>query len=453
MTRPASVVRILCVLALLVAAGCRSGGGPPAAPGSDAAGAGRRAPAPGGDATAYGNGWVWTAPGPAWVGLPAADDTQVAFTYGHQHLVLLDAEGRLQWDTYRLGLRDVAPRLAAELVLAATDDGVAAFRRSDGAKVWDTTLAERANSLVPVGSRAVTTTWEGSMVAFDLADGKVAWRVALPGPSLGPPATDGTVVVATWDRSDRRSGGAVAVDAARRAPAVGGRAAWRRDQRPGGLEERGTVVVVAGDLAAHALALTTGSERWRTEVDGAGSPEVPRAGGGRPVGPGRPSPRRPRSARSGHRPAHVEGGDRRSGHARRPDRRSAGHLRLDPRRRPDPAGRAGAGDGVPPPARRPGQRRRHWARRLSGLDPARSAGQHPRSRSGLVRPAVGPVRRLSREGWRPSIRSRFELVHRAGAGQVGEGVPQVEGGLALGLVRQDGAEEGTARGRLEGDGG
>jgi len=33
--------------------------------------------------------------------------------------------------------------------------------------------------------------------------------------------------------------------------------------------------MVAGDLAAHALALTGGQERWRTPVDGAGSPEVP----------------------------------------------------------------------------------------------------------------------------------------------------------------------------------
>ena len=67
---------------------------------------------------AYGPGWVWTAPGPAWVGAPAADDTHVAFTYGHQHLVLLDAAGRRRWDTYRLGLRDVAPRLGTDLVLS-----------------------------------------------------------------------------------------------------------------------------------------------------------------------------------------------------------------------------------------------------------------------------------------------------------------------------------------------
>jgi outer membrane protein assembly factor BamB len=36
-------------------------------------------------------------------------------------------------------------------------------------------------------------------------------------------------------------------------------------------------VLDAGDLAAHALALTDGRERWRTDLDGAGSPEVPPA--------------------------------------------------------------------------------------------------------------------------------------------------------------------------------
>jgi outer membrane protein assembly factor BamB len=39
----------------------------------------------------------------------------------------------------------------------------------------------------------------------------------------------------------------------------------------------GAVVMVAGDLAAHALALADGKERWRTPLRGAGSPEVPPA--------------------------------------------------------------------------------------------------------------------------------------------------------------------------------
>lgn len=277
-TRPDSVLHILCLLALLLGVGCRSGGGGPessppakATAGSDGEAGTRRT---GTDAEPAGAGWMWTAPPPAWLGMPTADDRAVAVSYGRQQLVLLDAQGRLQWDVYRLGLRDVAPRLSAEVVLAATDDGVAAFRRSDGAPRWDTALAERANTPVIAGGLAVTSTWEGALVALNLVDGTVAWRIALPGPALGPPATDGTTVVVTWDRVDQRSGGAVAVDAST------GRRRWAVGLPGGGVSAPtvvpgGAAVMVAGDLAAHALAMTTGEERWRTAVEGAGSPEVP----------------------------------------------------------------------------------------------------------------------------------------------------------------------------------
>ncbi|MGI8984259.1 MAG: PQQ-binding-like beta-propeller repeat protein [Acidimicrobiales bacterium] len=270
MTRSVSLVRILCVLALLLGVGCRSGAGggtspaAPTPPGGEA----------GGDATPVNDGWVWTAPPPAWVGMPAADDRQVAFSYGHQHLVLLDGQGRRQWEASRLGLRDVAPRLGADVVLAATDDGLAAYRRATGEPLWDTPLQGRANTPVVSGRLAVTTTWEGDAVAVDIADGTVAWRVALPGPSLGPPATDGSTVVVSWDRADRRSGGAVAIDAAT------GRQRWSVPLPGAGISAPavtagGLAVVVAGDLAAHGLAMATGETRWRTSLEGAGSPEVP----------------------------------------------------------------------------------------------------------------------------------------------------------------------------------
>jgi outer membrane protein assembly factor BamB len=188
--------------------------------------------------------------------------------------VLLDAQGRRQWQADRLGLRDVAPRLAAELVVAATDDGLAAFDRSGGKLVWDTPVKGRANTPVVVGRLAVTTTWEGTAVAVDLADGRVVWTVPLPGPSLGPPATDGTAVVMAWDRADRRSGGAVALDAAT------GRQRWAAALPGSGVSAPavtagGVAVVVAGDLAAHGLSMATGELKWRTALAGAGSAEVP----------------------------------------------------------------------------------------------------------------------------------------------------------------------------------
>ena len=273
MTRPASLVRILCVLALLLGFGCRSDGGAGAG-GSPEGGSVPPAGEAGTDARQEGDGWVWTAPPPAWIGMPAADDHQIAFTYGHQHLVLLDARGRRAWQADRLGLRDVAPRLTDDSVVAATDDGLAAFGRAGGASLWDTPVKGRANTPVIAGGLAVTTTWEGAAVAVNLADGKVAWTVPLPGPSLGPPATDGTAVVMTWDRVDRRSGGAVALEAAT------GRRRWAVALPGGGisapaLTAGGLAVAVAGDLAAHALAVTTGEQRWRTPLEGAGSPEVP----------------------------------------------------------------------------------------------------------------------------------------------------------------------------------
>ena len=220
--------------------------------------------------------WDWMAPPGASVGMPVADDREVAFTHGHQHLVLLDADGRELWQAARLGLRDVAPRLTGELVLTATEDGMAAFRRADGSKAWDTPLGARANTPVIAGRVAVTSTWEGHLVGVGLADGKVLWKTQLPGGAIAPPTGDGSTVVVVWQREDQRAAGAVAVDGAT------GRSRWTTSLEPGGVggptaTPDGAVVVVAGDIAAHSLALADGKERWRTPLPAAGSPEVPPA--------------------------------------------------------------------------------------------------------------------------------------------------------------------------------
>ena len=267
MTRPAAAT--LLALLVVVSAGCSSGdGGAPPRPEASAP--------PTTEPEDDGVTWDWTAPAVASTGMPAADDREVAFTCGHQYLVLLDADGRQLWQAARLGLRDVAPRLAGDLVLAATDDGMAALRRADGSKVWDTALAARANTPVVAGRMAVTSTWEGQLVGLGLADGKLSWRTPLPGEAIAPPAGDGSTVVAVWQREDQRAAGAVAVDGAT------GRSRWTAALEPGGVggptvAPDGVVVVVAGDLAAHALAVADGKERWRTPLAGAGSPEVPPA--------------------------------------------------------------------------------------------------------------------------------------------------------------------------------
>ena len=212
---------LLAVIALLFA-GCRSGSGDaPPAPDVSAG------PTP--EQEDDGVTWDWMAPTGASVGMPAADDREVVFTYGHQHLVLLGADGRELWQAARLGLRDVAPRLAGDLVLAATEDGMAAFRRADGSKAWDTPLAARANTPVVAGRVAVTSTWEGHLVGLGLADGQVLWKTQLPGGAIAPPSGDGSTVVVVWQREDQRAAGAVAVDGA------SGRSRWTAPLEPGGV--------------------------------------------------------------------------------------------------------------------------------------------------------------------------------------------------------------------------
>ncbi len=77
--------------------------------------------------------WRWTAPRPSYVGMPGADDAGVAVTFGHSHVVLLDPTGQVRWTVNRASLRDVAPRLTDDAVLAATEDGLVAFDRASGA--------------------------------------------------------------------------------------------------------------------------------------------------------------------------------------------------------------------------------------------------------------------------------------------------------------------------------
>ncbi len=223
--------------------------------------------------------WRWSAEPPGSVGMPAADGDGVSATYGHLRLVLLDLDGRLQWEVERVGLRDVAPALTPDLVVAATEQGVMAVDRGTGTVRWDAPVGERANTPVVAGGLAVASTWEGSLTAFDLDDGRVAWRAALPGPAIGPAASDGTAVAVTWESRVGDAAGAVVVD-------VGdGRERWSVPLEPGGVggpaivelpDDAGAVVVfVAGDIAAHGLDLADGGERWRTATRGRGSPEVP----------------------------------------------------------------------------------------------------------------------------------------------------------------------------------
>ena len=221
--------------------------------------------------------WRWTAPPPSYVGMPAADHAGVAVTFGHSHVVLLDPMGQVRWTADRKRLRDVAPRLTPDAVLVATEEGVVAFDRTTGAQQWVADLGERANTPVVAGGRVVISTWEGSLIGLDLASGSLVWRTGLGGPALGPPSGSDDAVFASWEADFGAAAGVVSVVAST------GRERWTAPVTPGGVSGPGvvadpaggppTVVVVAGDSAAHGLVGDTGSERWRRELEGSGSPE------------------------------------------------------------------------------------------------------------------------------------------------------------------------------------
>nr|MDQ6911114.1 PQQ-binding-like beta-propeller repeat protein [Actinomycetota bacterium] len=212
---------------------------------------------------------------PAYAGMPAADSTGVAFTSALSRLILLDATGRTDWVAEGAHLRDVAPRLTPDLVVAATETGLRAFDRTGGAPAWSADIGERANTPVPGAGVLVASTWDASIFGVDERTGTVRWRSPLPGPAFGPAASDGTTAVTTWVADDHASAGAVAVDTAT------GKQRWAVPLPPGGVSAPAigaatppVVVVVAGDLAAHGLEVASGAELWRTALDGAGSPEV-----------------------------------------------------------------------------------------------------------------------------------------------------------------------------------
>lgn len=219
--------------------------------------------------------WRWDAPAPASVGMPATDDEGVVASYGHHALVHLDPDGELVWDVEIDELRDVAPLLLDNAVVVATEEGLVAVNRTDGAERWSAPTPDRANTPVLAGERIVTTTWDGDLAAFEAGDGRPAWSMRLPGSILGPPASTDEVAVTTWDGGD--GAGLVAVDV------VTGVERWRVELPSGAVSaptvttgDQPVVMAVARDLAVHAFDLRTGEVTFVVPTaGGAGSPEVP----------------------------------------------------------------------------------------------------------------------------------------------------------------------------------
>jgi outer membrane protein assembly factor BamB len=254
---PRSRLVILLVLCLAgAAAGC-------------AAGPHRSSPA-GGLAAA----WSWNTTDHANAGMPAADEHGTATVLDHEAVVLLDEGGRRIWQVEPgPRLYDAAPLMDGDQIVVATDAGLAALDRATGTTRWLTDLGDRGSTAVAVGDRLVSTTWSRRLAAVDRASGAAAWALDLPGQVYDPPAGGGGLAIASWD--DGAAAGVVAVDVAT------GELRWAAAVPGGGVSGAGvvgdSVIVVAGDAAAHALDLASGAPRWRAPLPGPGAPEVPPA--------------------------------------------------------------------------------------------------------------------------------------------------------------------------------
>src|SRR5207237_9917333 len=139
------------------------------------------------------------------------DATAGGATYGHMRVVLFGVDGTRRWEAERLGFREQAPLLTRDLVVVPADDGLVAVDRATGRIRWDARFGETSATPVRVGSRAVTCTVEGSVVAVDLLSGAVAWRMSVPGAAEGPPATDGRTVLVSWEPEHGTDAGLTAV--------------------------------------------------------------------------------------------------------------------------------------------------------------------------------------------------------------------------------------------------
>lgn len=204
--------------------------------------------------------WRWTTPDHGSVGLPATDNDGVVFTHSEANLVALDANGALRWSLAHEGLRPVEPLLVGDTVVAAGEADVIAASRATGELRWRTSIGhERANAPATLDGIVFVTTWEGRLVALELATGVVRWSVTLEGPSLWRPAAAGESVVVAWD------GGWGAFDAA------SGKAVWSEELWPDGtgspavLSVRGAqIAVIASGGRVDANDLGSGKPRWRT---------------------------------------------------------------------------------------------------------------------------------------------------------------------------------------------
>jgi len=270
---------VLAVLAVLLTAACTDASDPPppqpTGGSSPAASSPDPRPAAVVDATSAGLGtrWGWPVPAPGSAGVPAADERGVVLVHRREVVVALDPGGDVLWEASVTGARDVAPLLTDELVVVPTEEGLVALGRLDGAEAWRADLGDRTNTPAVAGGVVVATTWDGVVAGMAAGDGRPLWQSRLPGGTFAGPGGSGTgggAVAVTWDTGVEA--GLVLLDAAT------GASRWDRPLDADGVSPPamagGLVVVVAGDIEAHAFAAADGSPRWSTALEGSGAAEV-----------------------------------------------------------------------------------------------------------------------------------------------------------------------------------
>jgi outer membrane protein assembly factor BamB len=139
-------------------------------------------------------------------GTPAIVDGSVYATTADAlvHAVALDT-GAVLW-TSRLTAQSVFPVAITDDAVFATDVSGEVYRidRTTGARVWEhplNTPLYRAGPLV-VGDRVVTATFDGDVVAFDVASGDLVWRGHVSDDPIRDLAADADALVVVGSRAD-----------------------------------------------------------------------------------------------------------------------------------------------------------------------------------------------------------------------------------------------------------
>lgn len=182
------------------------------------------------------------------------------------------APGSLRWRFTTTGTVLSYPRVAGDLVYAASNDGTLyAIATADGQRQWKYTTAAAIGSAPTVlGGSVYLGSDDRTLYAFDARSGKVRWRFATGGIVHSPVVTGGVAYVGSADRRlyavDTASGKrrwAFAAGNDTHSPAVSGE----------------TVYVGSSDTSLYAVNANTGEKRWAFTTRGAVS-GIPAVAGG-----------------------------------------------------------------------------------------------------------------------------------------------------------------------------